>query len=60
MEDDKDITSYSWDAAKKELISYDTPNIVRMKSKYLMDKGLGGSMFWELSGTSTDTRFYLV
>ncbi|KAG8757913.1 hypothetical protein FRC11_004193 [Ceratobasidium sp. 423] len=42
-------SSYSYDSSKKELVSYDTPNIVRQKAAYIKDKGLGGGMFWELS-----------
>jgi hypothetical protein len=44
-----DVTSYSYDSAKQELVSYDTPNIVRAKAQYAVKRGLGGSMFWELS-----------
>jgi len=44
-----DVSSYSYDSAKKELVSYDTPNIVRTKAQYINSKGLAGSMFWELS-----------
>ncbi|KAF9531136.1 glycoside hydrolase superfamily [Crepidotus variabilis] len=48
-ENSTDISSYSYDAAKKEFITYDTPNIVKMKANYIKSKGLAGSMFWELS-----------
>lgn len=48
-ENTTDVTSYSYDSAKKELVSYDTPNIVKLKSQYINSKGLAGSMFWELS-----------
>jgi hypothetical protein len=30
-------------------VSYDTPNIVKAKAQYVQNKGLAGSMFWELS-----------
>ncbi|KAL0064529.1 Chitinase 4 [Marasmius tenuissimus] len=43
------VASYSYDSAKKELVSYDTPNIVKIKAKYINDKGLAGSMFWQLA-----------
>ncbi|CAK5274236.1 unnamed protein product [Mycena citricolor] len=33
----------------KELVSYDTPDIVRLKAQYSITNGLAGSMFWELS-----------
>ncbi|KXN88676.1 Chitinase 1 [Leucoagaricus sp. SymC.cos] len=49
FENTTDVTSYSYDSAKKELVSYDTPNTVKLKAQYVNSKGLGGSMFWELS-----------
>ncbi|CAE6514559.1 unnamed protein product [Rhizoctonia solani] len=49
FEDSSRGASYSYDSSKKELVSYDTPNIIRQKAAYIKDKGLGGGMFWELS-----------
>ncbi|KAG8736566.1 hypothetical protein FRC11_002573 [Ceratobasidium sp. 423] len=49
VEDSSRGSSYSYDSSKKELVSYDTPNIIRQKAAYIKDKGLGGGMFWELS-----------
>ena len=43
-----DVTSYSYDAAKKELVSYDTPHIASLKAQYVTSKGLGGNMFWDV------------
>ncbi|TFK64349.1 hypothetical protein BDN72DRAFT_963250 [Pluteus cervinus] len=43
------VASHSYDSRTKELISYDTVDITRTKSQYILDKGLAGSMFWELS-----------
>lgn len=40
---------YSYDSSTKELISFDTPNMISTKVDYLKGKGLGGSMFWEAS-----------
>ncbi|KAM0549097.1 hypothetical protein ACHAPJ_009552 [Fusarium lateritium] len=40
---------YSYDDTTEELISYDTPDIVRKKVEYIHKHGLGGSMFWEAS-----------
>ncbi|KAM0193408.1 hypothetical protein ACHAPA_004401 [Fusarium lateritium] len=45
--------SYSYDAATKELISFDTPGMVKNKVLYVKDKSLGGSMFWEASADKT-------
>ncbi|KAI0071673.1 hypothetical protein K474DRAFT_1606521 [Panus rudis PR-1116 ss-1] len=48
-----DVTSYSYDSAKKELVSYDTPHIASLKAQYVVTNGLGGSMFWDLSTDKT-------
>jgi chitinase len=48
-QNETDITSYSYDSSKKEVVSYDTPDIVKLKAKYAAAKGLAGTMFWELS-----------
>jgi chitinase len=44
-----DVTSYSYNAATKELVTYDTPAIVKLKAQYTVTNNLAGSMFWELS-----------
>ncbi|KAF5588250.1 endochitinase [Fusarium pseudocircinatum] len=41
--------SFSYDERSRELISYDTPSVVEQKAAYVLDYGLGGSMFWEAS-----------
>ncbi|RGP63440.1 chitinase 1 [Fusarium longipes] len=41
---------YSYDSITHELISYDTPEVVRKKVEYILEHGLRGSMFWEASG----------
>lgn len=48
FENTTDISSYSYDASKKEFISYDTPAIVQLKAKYAQSNGLAGSMFWDV------------
>jgi chitinase len=47
-EDSTTVSSYSYDSSKKELISYDTPNIVKTKAQYVVSQGMAGSMFWEV------------
>ncbi|KAF8634067.1 hypothetical protein AX17_004330, partial [Amanita inopinata Kibby_2008] len=49
FENTTDVSSYSYDAVKRELVSYDTPKIVSLKAQYINTRALGGSMFWELS-----------
>lgn len=44
-----DVSSYSYDPVKMELVSYDTPDIISLKAQYINSKGLGGAMFWEVS-----------
>ncbi|OJT13445.1 Chitinase 1 [Trametes pubescens] len=44
-----DVTSYSFDSSKGELVSYDTPHIATIKAQYVQTNGLAGSMFWDLS-----------
>ena len=39
---------YLWDGTT--FISYDDPQSIRAKAAYINSKGLGGAMFWELSG----------
>ncbi|GJN85154.1 chitinase 1 [Purpureocillium lilacinum] len=46
--------SYSYDSGSRELISFDTPDMIKEKVSYLKDKGMGGSMFWEASGDRKD------
>jgi chitinase len=49
MYDPNAQASYSYDERKRELISYDTPYTVQKKAEYVLEHGLGGSMFWEAS-----------
>lgn len=47
--------SYSWDGAKKVIVSYDTLATSNAKVKYIKNNKLGGGMFWELSGDRNDS-----
>lgn len=46
---------YSYDPSTKELISFDTPDMINTKVSYLKSLGLGGSMFWEASADKKGT-----
>lgn len=41
--------SFCYDFTSKMLISYDTPTSISYKLQWILNEGLGGSMFWELS-----------
>lgn len=43
------VASFSYDAAQRFMISYDTPEIIAKKTQFIREKGLGGAMFWESS-----------
>ncbi|KAJ6019852.1 hypothetical protein N7499_003035 [Penicillium canescens] len=47
---DQEAASYCYNSGSRLFISYDTPEIARKKSEYIKSKGLGGGMWWELSG----------
>ena len=47
--DEQHMASWSYDPAKRELISYDTPAVIQAKCEYIKQARLGGAMFWELS-----------
>ena len=51
--DDVAMASYSFDSKKGELITYDTVSSAVAKSKYLLQRGLGGAVYWEASGDKT-------
>jgi len=43
IEEANNVASYSYDPSLKELISYDTPNIVKTKSQYIVSNGMAVS-----------------
>ena len=53
MFDSEADATYSYDQSKRVLISYDTPEQARRKAAYVIDRGLGGAMWWESSGDKT-------
>jgi chitinase len=47
--DDVAKASYLWNATDSIFISWETPKEIKLKSKYIKEKALGGAMFWEYS-----------
>lgn len=47
---DQEGASYCYNPGSRLFISYDTPEVARKKGEYIKSKGLGGGMWWELSG----------
>jgi chitinase len=41
---------YAYDASRRLFATYDNERSVVLKTKYVLDQGLGGIMFWELTG----------
>jgi len=54
--DEKMMASWSYDYEKKEMISFDSEEVARWKGEWINREGLGGSMFWELSGDKGTER----
>ncbi|KAL4755687.1 glycoside hydrolase family 18 protein [Aspergillus foveolatus] len=44
------ISSYSYDATRRIMVTYDTKEVASQKANYIVDTGLGGAMWWESSG----------
>src|SRR5215213_3198142 len=47
--DDKAKAPYLFNSAKKLFVTYDDTRSMELKTKYAIDKGLNGIMFWELA-----------
>jgi chitinase len=47
--DDVAKAPYSYNAAEKKFATYDDKRSIELKTKYAIDKGLGGIMFWEIT-----------
>lgn len=44
-----------YDEESGHMISYDDPESLKLKADYVVEHGLGGVMFWELSGDTADS-----
>jgi len=47
--DAKAQAPYLWNSATRTFITYDDPQSIEIKARYVLDHHLGGIMFWELS-----------
>ena len=56
LRDNQSLASWTYDYAKKEMISFDDEEVGRWKGEWIRNEGLGGSMFWELSGDKGSGR----
>jgi chitinase len=41
--------SWSYDREQRMMVSYDTKEVACLKARYIVEKGLGGGMWWESS-----------
>ncbi|RNJ60437.1 hypothetical protein D7B24_008129 [Verticillium nonalfalfae] len=53
VEDDEVGASWSWDAGRRKLVTYDTVGMARKKAQFVRERGLGGAMWWESSADKT-------
>ncbi|KAH6625651.1 glycoside hydrolase superfamily [Boeremia exigua] len=52
--DKKVMASWSYDNKTRQLVSFDTPEVQVMKTKYLKKEKLGGAWWWDSSSDRTD------
>jgi chitinase len=48
--DQETLSSWSYDAGKKEFVTFDTPKVALWKTEFLKKEKLGGAWWWESSG----------
>lgn len=51
-QDHQALAAWSYDPQKGEMITFDDEPTALAKAAWIVDRGLGGAMYWELSGTS--------
>ena len=44
------MASWCYQSGSREWVTYDTADIAQRKAHWIASQGLGGSMYWELSG----------
>ncbi|MGH8025339.1 MAG: glycoside hydrolase family 18 protein [Pseudoxanthomonas sp.] len=47
--DEQAQSAWLWNPEKRRMISYDDPQALRAKAKFVRERGLGGVMYWEQS-----------
>jgi chitinase len=50
LREERALASWTYNYGSKEMISFDDEAVGQWKGEYIAREGLGGSMFWELSG----------
>lgn len=56
LTDDRALASWSYNNDTREMVSFDSEQVGYWKGEWIRNEGLGGSMFWELSGDKGQTR----
>ncbi|THV05045.1 glycoside hydrolase family 18 protein [Dendrothele bispora CBS 962.96] len=56
MRDEQAKASWTYDYNNREMISFDDEQVAKWKGEWIRKMGLGGSMFWELSGDKGSDR----
>ncbi|EPQ57531.1 glycoside hydrolase [Gloeophyllum trabeum ATCC 11539] len=54
--DERALASWSYDYSKKEMVSFDSEEVGKWKAEWIRREGLGGAMYWELSGDKGGMR----
>ena len=54
--DEKALASWTYNYQTKEMVSFDSEEVAKWKGEWIKREGLGGSMFWELSGDKESDR----
>lgn len=56
LQDDQAVASWTYSYQTREMVSFDSEKIGAAKGTWIAREGLGGSMFWELSGDKNGER----
>ncbi|KAK6363083.1 hypothetical protein TWF730_000528 [Orbilia blumenaviensis] len=49
FEDEKILASWTYNKKTREMISFDTPKITKLKTEYMKSRGVGGTGFWAVN-----------